>query len=95
MTGSEDRLIKVVLKGLHGPMEVNGTKFPGQVPMTPFEGMMNDEEVAAVLTYVRNAFGNKASAVTPEKVKAVRAASRGQKMFYAPEDLLKQYPLEK
>lgn len=95
VTGSEDRLIKVVLKGLHGPMEVNGTKFPGQVPMTPFEGMMNDEEVAAVLTYVRNAFGNKASAVTPEKVKAVRAASRGQKMFYAPEDLLKQYPLEK
>ena len=29
-------------------------KYPGQVPMTPFAGMLNDEDVAAVLTYVRN-----------------------------------------
>ncbi|AIM37262.1 dehydrogenase [Sphingobacterium sp. ML3W] len=95
VTGSQERLINVVLKGLHGPMEVKGEKFPGQVPMTPFEGMLNDEEVAAVLTYVRNSFGNKASAVTPEKVKTVRAASIDKKGFYAPEELLKKYPLER
>lgn len=95
VTGSQDRLIKVVLKGLHGPMEVNGTKFPGQVPMTPFEGMLSDEEVAAVLTYVRNSFGNKASAISKEKVKAVRAASESKKGFYAPAELLQEFPLEK
>ena len=35
--------------------------------MTPFEGLLKDEEVAAVLTYVRNSFGNKASVITPGK----------------------------
>lgn len=95
VTGNENRLIKVVLKGLHGPMVVNGKKYPGQVPMTPFEGMMSDEEVAAVLTYVRNSFGNKASVVTPEKVKTIRAQSKSHKGFYSPDALLKEYPLEK
>jgi mono/diheme cytochrome c family protein/glucose/arabinose dehydrogenase len=95
VTGNDERLIKLVLKGLHGPMEVLGTKYPGQVPMTPFAGMLNDEEVAAVLTYVRNAFGNKASAISPDKVKKVRAATKDKTGFYSPEELLKQHPLEK
>ncbi len=93
--GNEDRLIKMVLKGLVGPIEVLGEKYPGQVPMTPFEGMLNDEEVAAVLTYVRNSFGNKAAAVAPDKVKKVRAAIKDKTGFYSPEELLKQHPLEK
>lgn len=91
-TQSEERLIKLTLKGLHGPIEVMGKKYPGQVPMTPFEGMLNDEEVAAVLTYVRNSFGNKASAITPGKVKRVRAEVKSKQGFYSPEELLKQHP---
>ena len=93
--GSDERMIKIVLKGMYGPIEVNGKKYPGQVPMTPFEGMLKDEEVAAVITYVRNSFGNKATAVTADKVKAVRASIKGKVGFYTPEDLLKQYPLSK
>ncbi len=93
--GSEDRLIKLVLKGMHGPIEVNGKNYPGQVPMTPFEGMLKDEEIAAVLTYLRNSFGNSAPAVTPAKVKEVRAAVKDKTGFYSPEELLKQHPLEK
>lgn len=95
VTGSEDRLIKLVLNGLHGPIEVNGKKYAGQVPMTPFGGMLKDEEVAAILTYVRNNFGNEASAISPAKVKAVRNATKAKVGFYAPADLLKQHPLEK
>lgn len=95
VTGSQDRLIKLVLKGLHGPMVVKGKKYSGQVPMTPFGGMLKDDEVAAVLTYVRNSFGNKASAVSPEKVKTIRNATKSKKDFYSPAELLKQYPLEK
>src|SRR5699024_4049756 len=49
VTGSEDRLIRIVLKGLQGPIEVRGEEYPGQVPMTAFGGMLDDEEVAAVL----------------------------------------------
>ena len=83
----EERLIKLTLKGLLGPIVVKGKEYPGQVPMTPFEGMLNDEEMAAVLTYVRNSFGNKASVVSPEKVKQVRAAVKDKEGFYAPEEL--------
>ncbi|QRR01778.1 PVC-type heme-binding CxxCH protein [Dyadobacter sandarakinus] len=92
--GSDERLIKLVLKGLLGPIEVNGKKFPGQVPMTPFGGLLNDDEVAAVITYVRNSFGNKGPAISPDKVKQVRAATEAKKDFYSPEQLLKEHPLE-
>ncbi|MBX3238838.1 MAG: HEAT repeat domain-containing protein [Chitinophagaceae bacterium] len=95
VTGNEDRLIKLVLKGLLGPIEVNGVKYPGQVPMTPFGEMLTDSEVASVLTYVRNSFGNQASAITPEQVKKVRDAIVSKKDFYSPDQLLKEHPLEK
>ena len=94
-TESEERLISLTLKGLLGPIEVKGKKYPGQVPMTPFEGMLNDEDMASVLTYVRNSFGNRASAITPEKVKEVRAKIKDKEGFYNPEELLKEYPMKK
>jgi mono/diheme cytochrome c family protein len=91
-SGSEERLIKLTLKGLLGPIDVLGKSYPGQVPMMPFEGLLDDDEMAAVLTYVRNAFGDKASAISPEKVKAIRSATRNRTDFYSPEELLKEHP---
>lgn len=93
--GDTDRLIKITLHGLIGPMEINGKKYNGQVPMTPFGGMLNDKEIADVLTYVRNSFNNKVSPVTPDQVKKVRDATKGQQGFYQIEQLLKEHPLEK
>jgi mono/diheme cytochrome c family protein/glucose/arabinose dehydrogenase len=93
--GNEDRLIKIALKGLMGPIDVSGKSYPGQVPMTPFGGLLKDKEIAAVLTYVRNSFGNNAPAVLPEKVTKVRAATEAKKDFYAPQQLLKDHPMEK
>ncbi len=92
VTGSEERLIKLVLKGLQGPIEVKGETYPGQVPMTAFGGMLTDEEVAAVLTFVRNSFGNDAAPVSPAKVKEVRDAVDDREGFYTPEELLEQHP---
>ncbi len=94
VTGNEDRLIKIVLKGIMGQIEVNGKKYPGQVPMTPFEGLLKDNEIAAVLTYIRNSFGNQASPISAEKVKQVRASVGGKKDFYQPSQLLKEHPME-
>ncbi len=94
VTGSEERLIKLTLHGLMGPLELMGKTYPGQVPMTPYGGMLNDEEVASVLTFVRNAFGNKANAVSPEKVKQVREATKNKEGFYTPNELLKEHPME-
>ena len=92
--GSEERLIKLTLKGLHGPITVLGREYGNQVPMTGFEGLLNDEEVAAVLTYVRNAFGNEAAPISPEQVEQVRAAIQGQRGFYSPAELLEEHPME-
>jgi len=93
--GNEDRLIKIVLRGIYGPIVVNGKKYPGQVPMTPYGGMLNDKEVAAVLTYVRNSFGNKAPAVEERTVKKVRESIKSKEGFYSPDELLLLHPMEK
>lgn len=98
VTGSEERLIKLTLHGLWGPMEVNGVTYDpakGVPPMTAFKAILNDEEIAAVLTFVRNTWGNRASVISPEQVKAVREATKDMQMFIKPEELLKQHPLEK
>jgi len=90
---NDDRLIKLTLNGLLGPMELDGHKYSGQVPMTPFAGLLDDGETAAVLTYVKNAFGNCGTPVSAEKVKAIRAAIADKKGFYTTEELLKEHPL--
>jgi hypothetical protein len=59
--------------------------------MTAFKGL-SDHEIAGVLTYVRNAFGNAASAITPAQVVAEREATKSQQGFLSPEELLKQFP---
>lgn len=94
VTDDAERLIKLTLYGLTGPLEVNGKKYDGQVPMTPFGGMLNDVEVAAVLTYVRNSFGNAAAPVQPEAVQKVRAQQPGRMMLYNTEELLKEHPMK-
>ena len=86
--GDEERLIKLTLYGLMGPMEVLGKHYPGNVPMTPWGGMLNDEEIAAVLTYVRNSFGNRAPVISAATVKKVREATKDQEGYYSPKELL-------
>ena len=93
--GDPERLIKLTLHGVMGPFELHGKKYDGQVPMTPFGGMLDDSQIADVLTYVRNHYGNKASAITPEQVKKVREATKDHAGFYQMDQLLKEHPLEK
>ena len=94
VSGDPERLIKLTLHGMIGPFELNGKKYAGLVPMTPFGGMLDDKEVAAVLTYVRNSFGNKAAAVQPAQVSRVREATKDRKVFYQTSDLLGEHPLD-
>ena len=72
VTGNKETLIKITLKGLAGPIEVNGIIYPGQVPMTGYESLVSDRELAAVLSYVRSSFGNNASPVSSADIKFVR-----------------------
>jgi len=94
VTGSKERLIKLTLHGLHGPITVKGKDYPGHVPMTAFKDTLSDREIAAVLTYIRNVYDNQASAVTQNEVWNVRAATKDKEGFYNPEQLLKEHPHE-
>ncbi len=90
--GNKERLIRLTLNGVMGPMEVLGREYPGAVPMTQFRGLLNDQEIADVLTYVRNSWGNKASIVSPAEVERIRAASKDKSGFYTAAELLELIP---
>jgi mono/diheme cytochrome c family protein len=97
VTGDEERLTKIALHGLWGKIEVNGKTYDptkGVPPMTAFGALLDDKEMAAVLTYVRNSWGNKAAPVKPDSVKKVRAENQKQSIFWKPEDLLKDHPMK-
>lgn len=66
-----ERSINTVLKGLSGEIEVNGQLYNNTMP--PLANL-TDHEIADVLTYVRNSFGNKGEPITAEQVTAARAA---------------------
>ena len=67
--GDKKKLIGVVLNGLNGEIEINEKTYSNNASAG---SVLNDQQVADVLTFVRNSFGNKASAVTVAEVKAVR-----------------------
>jgi glucose/arabinose dehydrogenase/mono/diheme cytochrome c family protein len=94
VNGNTERLIKLSLYGIMGPLELNGKKYDGSVPMTPFGGLLKDEELASVLTFVRNSFGNEAKAVTGGEVRRVREATGQRATLYTVEELLREHPLE-
>ena len=71
VTGDKRRLVSIVLNGLKGgEVEIDGNTYDS--PMTPHD-FLNDQQIADVLTYIRNSFGNKASAVSADEVKAIRS----------------------
>jgi mono/diheme cytochrome c family protein len=74
--GDKARLIKIVLNGFKEDVQINGQSFSNN--MSPHADL-SDAQIADVLTFVRNSFGNKASRVTPLEVKKVRAANTGPK----------------
>jgi mono/diheme cytochrome c family protein len=94
VTSDRDRLIKIAMYGLMGPIKVGDKEYNGQVPMTPFGGMLKDEEIANVLTFVRNHFGNKADPSRPPKSKPSAMPSKGRMMLYTTDELLKEHPMK-
>lgn len=69
VTGDSSYLISILLKGLNDEIEVNGEYYGNPMPA---QAQLSDQEIADVLTYIRNSFGNKASAITVTQVKTER-----------------------
>ena len=67
--GEKKQLITIILKGMDETIEVNGEEYSNVMASHAF---LKDQEVADVLNYVRNSFGNKAAGITAAEVKAVR-----------------------
>ena len=88
--GSEDRLIAIVLHGLKGPLTVNGKTY-GAAAMPAFgQGSgynWKDVEIAAVLTYIRQEWGNTAGPIETASVTAFR--ERGDRKEWTEAELLK------
>ncbi len=70
MLADRDRAVRVVLKGLTGPVTVNGVTYNSAMP--PQGDQLTDQQVADVLTYVFNAWGNTGDAFKADQVKAIR-----------------------
>jgi len=69
LNADKNRAIKLVITGRQGEVVVNGLKFNNNMPAFP----LGDDDVANVLTFVYNSFGNSGLEVTPDEVKTVRA----------------------
>ena len=86
------RLIRIVLKGANGPITVKGKVWSGGA-MTPFEESFNDAEIAAILSYVRNAWGNKNPLVEASDVTRIRGELKDKRGYFTEAELL-QIPLK-
>lgn len=82
------RIIRIVLNGVGGPMTVKGKEY-GQAQMLPWRDALKDEDIAAVLTYVRNTWGNKAVVVDAALVKQIRDQTTDKSGPWTAEELLK------
>ena len=71
--GDKSKLIPIVLNGFNEDVEISGERYSNVMPAHDY---LQDQQIADVLTYVRNSFGNKASAVTIAEVKKARAAKK-------------------
>ncbi len=84
VAGNPELPVKFILQGLMGPITVNGMTYNSMMP--PVAGV-SDADIADVLTFVRQSFGNKANAVTADQVKAIRAATAGRTTMWTTAEL--------
>jgi mono/diheme cytochrome c family protein len=89
VTGDAERLIKIVLHGLTGPIQVGGAEFKQLAPLPMPPMGLNDQQTADVLNYIRGSFGNKAPKISVQEVEKVRAATAGRTAFWTAEELAK------
>jgi nitrite reductase (NO-forming) len=66
------RAVEIVLNGLSGPVTVNGVSYSSVMPAM---SQLNDDEIANILTFILNSWGNEGEAVTNDEVSGIRAAT--------------------
>ncbi len=84
--GAEERLVRIVLNGLTGPLRVKGQSWHLDMPAL---GIFDDEQIAAVLTYIRRDWENGAAPVRPDRVKKIRAENVARQEAWSAPELLR------
>jgi len=87
VAGPEDRVIRIVLHGLRGPIQVRGKAYNQEMP--GFGPILTDADIASLLSYVRGRFG-RAPPVSEPAVSQIRAAHRGRMDYWTVDELLKE-----
>jgi len=90
VNGTEERTVRILLSGLGGPIQVAGSQF-GSAAMPAFGptgANWKDERIAAVLTFIRQEWGNKAGPVAAEQVAKIRAAESSRAKAWTAAELL-------
>jgi mono/diheme cytochrome c family protein len=88
VAGPENRLIKIVLHGLHGTIEVVGKTYNQEMP--GFGPILTDADIASLLSYVRRRFGGARVSVSAESVRLIRAANGSRTDYWTADELLKE-----
>ncbi|WZN40981.1 c-type cytochrome [Chitinophaga pollutisoli] len=92
VTGKKERLIAIVLYGLTGPVQVNGKLYKspeinGDMPGIASNDEFSDSDIAQLMSFIRNAWSNKAEKVTEREVQAVRKQYKGRQKSFTMEEL--------
>ena len=90
LKGGSARSIAISLRGLTGPIKVNGKKYYAAMPP---QLLFNDEKLAYILSYVNNAWGNNEGLITKEQV--AKARKELPQDVFTPQSLLKRFPFDK
>jgi mono/diheme cytochrome c family protein len=88
VSGPENRVIKIVLHGLHGPIEVRSQTYNQEMP--GFAPVLTDADIASLLSYVRRRFGGASTPTSEAAVSLIRAANRGRTGYWTVDELIKE-----
>ena len=86
VAGSEKRLVLIILHGLRGPIKVKGETFEMDMPTL---NVLDDDQIASALTYIRREWGHGYEPVTPATVKSIRDETEKREDAWTMAELLK------
>ena len=86
VSGPETRLIRIVMHGVRGPIQVGDKMYDREMPGVGIK--LADREMAAMLSIIRRRWGASSAAITPEAVKRVRRAAGARTRYWTVEELL-------
>lgn len=95
VTGSEERLARILVNGLNGPIVVAGNNYNGNMPAFGPNGLnLKPREIAGVLTYIRQEWGNEAAEISEEAMVGYVDSYGGRSAPWTAEELLADFPME-